>query len=43
MNLRIPSPVIVPAFGVYATRVVVDGESHMAVTNVGVRLSLIHI
>ena len=37
VNLRIPSPVIVPAFGVYATRVVVDGESHMAVTNVGVR------
>ena len=37
VNLRIPAPVIVPAFGVYATRVVVDGESHMAVTNVGVR------
>ena len=37
VNLCIPAPVIVPAFGVYATRVVVDGESHMAVTNVGVR------
>lgn len=37
VNLRIPPHVIVPAFGVYATRVVVDGKSHMAATNVGVR------
>ena len=33
----LPSNVLVPAFGVYATRVRVAGQTHLAVTNVGVR------
>lgn len=38
VNLHIPPGVIVPAFGVYATRVYLeDGSSYAAVTNVGVR------
>lgn len=37
VNLHIPYPVIVPAYGVYATRVWFDGQYHQAVTNVGVR------
>ena len=37
VNLRIPDRVIVPAFGVYATRVWFDGQCRTAVTNVGVR------
>lgn len=37
MNLHIPPGCVVPAFGVYATRVWVDGEVFSAVTNVGVR------
>jgi riboflavin kinase/FMN adenylyltransferase len=37
VNLRVPEGVIVPAFGVYATRVWFDGQSRAAVTNVGVR------
>ena len=37
VNLRIPPGVIVPAHGVYATRVWFDGQCHNAVTNVGVR------
>jgi len=37
VNLRIPDQVIVPAFGVYATRVWFDGQCRQAVTNVGVR------
>ena len=37
VNLQIPSPVIVPAFGVYATQVSVSGQRYTAVTNVGVR------
>ena len=37
VNLQIPPRVIVPAFGVYATRVWFDGQCHSAVTNVGVR------
>ena len=37
-NLILPPEIIVPAHGVYATKVVTpDGESHMAVTNVGRR------
>ena len=36
-NLVLPSNVLVPAFGVYATRVRVAGQTHLAVTNVGVR------
>jgi len=37
INLRVPQGVIVPAFGVYATRVWFDGQCRPAVTNVGVR------
>ena len=37
VNLRIPEHVIIPAFGVYATRVLFDGQARYAVTNVGVR------
>lgn len=37
VNLHIPSGVVVPAHGVYATRVWVDDRPHMAVTNVGRR------
>lgn len=37
VNLHIPEGVIVPAYGVYATRVLFDGQSRAAVTNVGVR------
>lgn len=37
VNLRVPDRVIVPAFGVYATRVWFDGQCRPAVTNVGVR------
>lgn len=37
VNLRVPEGVIVPAFGVYATRVWFDGKCRQAVTNVGVR------
>lgn len=37
VNLSIPDQVIVPAFGVYATKVHFNGNSFMAVTNVGVR------
>lgn len=37
VNLRVPEGVIVPAFGVYATRVCFGGQYWSAVTNVGVR------
>lgn len=37
VNLRIPSQVIIPAYGVYATRIWFDGQSRCAVTNVGIR------
>ena len=37
MNLQLPVDSVVPAFGVYATRVWVDGKSYIAATNVGVR------
>jgi len=40
VNLHIYPPVIVPAHGVYATRVWFDGQYHQAVTNVGVRPTL---
>lgn len=36
-NLVLPPNILVPAFGVYATRVCVAGGTHLAVTNVGVR------
>lgn len=37
VNLSIPDGVVVPAHGVYATRIWVDGQPHIAVTNVGRR------
>ena len=37
VNLSIPDQVIVPAFGVYATKVHFGDQCRMAVTNVGVR------
>ena len=37
INMRVPENVIVPRFGVYATRVYFEGQEHIAVTNVGVR------
>ena len=37
INLHVPPRVIVPAFGVYATRVWFDGQCRNAVTNVAVR------
>lgn len=36
-NLIIPQGVLMPAFGVYATRVWIEGKGYLAVTNVGVR------
>ena len=36
-NLRVPEGVLEPAHGVYATKVYVDGQAHLAVTNVGTR------
>ena len=36
-NLIIPQGVLMPAFGVYATRVWIEGRGYLAVTNVGVR------
>ena len=36
-NLQIPDGVLVPAFGVYATAVVIGSRRYPAVTNVGVR------
>lgn len=36
-NLVIPERVLVPAYGVYATRVVTGNGSYLAVTNIGVR------
>lgn len=37
VNLHIPAGCVVPAFGVYASRLWVDGQSFAAATNVGVR------
>lgn len=37
VNLRVPDRVIVPAYGVYATKVYFKDLCYMAVTNVGVR------
>lgn len=37
MNLQIPAGSVIPAFGVYATRVWIDDKSYLAATNVGVR------
>ena len=37
VNLQLPQDLLVPAFGVYATRVVVGDTPYLAATNVGVR------
>lgn len=37
INLSIPEGVVIPAFGVYATKVKVAGGEYMGVTNVGIR------
>lgn len=37
VNLQIPAASVMPAFGVYAARLWVDGESYAAAANVGVR------
>lgn len=36
-NLVLPEGVLIPRFGVYACRAVVDGDEYPAVTNVGIR------
>lgn len=36
-NLRLPEELVVPKFGVYASRVRVDGRAYIAVTNIGTR------
>lgn len=36
-NLRLPSGVAVPKFGVYASRCLVEGNAYPAVTNIGIR------
>lgn len=36
-NLHLPEGVVCPRFGVYGSKVTVDGETYLAVTNVGVR------
>lgn len=41
VNLHFPPRVIIPAYGVYATRVWFDGQCRQAVTNVGVRPTII--
>ena len=42
VNLRVPERVIVPAYGVYATKVYFQNQCRMAVTNVGVRPTVEH-
>ena len=37
INMRFPEGVLIPAYGVYATKVILEDGEHMAVTNVGVR------
>ena len=36
-NLIIPEGLVVPAFGVYACKTMIDGKEHLAVTNIGTR------
>ena len=36
-NLLIPAGIVVPKFGVYACRALIDGKAYSAVANVGVR------
>lgn len=37
INLNIPHELVLPKFGVYASRVTFDGEEHIGVTNIGVK------
>lgn len=37
VNLRLPSEMALPPYGVYAARVLVGGESYLAATNIGVK------
>lgn len=37
VNLPLPPEMALPPYGVYATRVIVDGEAHLAATNIGVK------
>ena len=37
VNLRLPTEMALPPYGVYATRVLVDGQSYIAATNIGVK------
>lgn len=36
-NLPLPAGVLIPKFGVYATKVTADGKAYLAVTNIGTR------
>ena len=36
-NIQLPAGVVCPKFGVYACKAVVDGQEHLAVTNIGNR------
>ena len=37
INQRFPADIVVPRFGVYASRVILDGRAYAGVTNLGVR------
>ncbi len=37
VNLRLPTEMALPPYGVYATRVRVDGSSYIAATNIGIK------
>ena len=37
VNLPLPREMALPPYGVYASRVVVDGQTHLAATNIGVK------
>lgn len=37
VNLRLPPEMALPPYGVYATRVLIDGAPHLAATNIGIK------
>ncbi|MCB6365805.1 riboflavin biosynthesis protein RibF [Intestinibacillus massiliensis] len=37
VNLALPPEMALPPYGVYATRVLVDGQAHLAATNIGIK------
>lgn len=37
INMFFPDGVLIPKFGVYASKAYIDGESYLAVTNIGIR------